>query len=84
MNKKEQFQKLLKDNEFVLLDGAMGTMLQAGGLKTGEVPELLNLSRPEFIEDIHRRYIEAGAQIVYANTFGANAYKLAETGKSVQ
>lgn len=84
MNKKEQFQKLLKDNEFVLLDGAMGTMLQAGGLKTGEVPELLNLSRPEFIEDIHRRYIEAGAQIVYANTFGANAYKLAETGKSVR
>ena len=47
MNKKERFYKLLEENEFVFLDGGMGTMLQKSGLKTGEVPELLNLNQPE-------------------------------------
>ena len=83
MNKKERFYKLLKENEFVLLDGGMGTMLQASGLEAGETPELLNLTHPEKIKDIHRAYIEAGSMIVYANTFGANGYKLADSGKTV-
>lgn len=83
MDKKEKFQRLLSENEFVFLDGAMGTMLQAKGLETGGVPELLNLEKPEWLTEIHGAYAEAGAQIVYANTFGANRYKLEETGKTV-
>ncbi len=67
----------------VLLDGAMGTMLQKSGLPAGERPELLNLSHPEQITAIHRAYVEQGAQIVYTNTFGANGHKLAGTGVSV-
>ncbi len=81
--KKEKFYKLLSENEFVFLDGAMGTMLQAKGLETGGVPELLNLTKPEWLTEIHSAYVSAGSQLVYANTFGANRYKLAETGKSV-
>lgn len=81
--KKDIFHKLLNENEFVFLDGAMGTMLQAKGLEVGGVPELLNLTKPEWLEEIHGAYVGAGSQIVYSNTFGANRYKLAETGKSV-
>ena len=74
---------LLERKEFVYLDGAMGTMLFDKGLRMGEIPELLNLTKPEWIIDIHRQYIEAGSDIVYANTFGANRYKLSRSGKSV-
>lgn len=75
--------KTLLERKFVMLDGAMGTMLQASGLEAGGIPELLNLERPELIESIHRAYIEAGADIIYANTFGANRYKLSGCNKSV-
>ena len=57
------------------LDGGMGTQLQARGLQPGEVPELWNLSRPDDIRAVHSAYVAAGADIVYANTFGANAAK---------
>ncbi len=77
------FNKLLSDNKFLILDGAMGTMLQKSGLEAGDVPELLNLSHPEKIADIHRQYIDAGSRIVYANTFGANRYKLEGCGHTV-
>ena len=53
MNKKERFYKLLKENEFVLLDGGMGTMLQSSGLEAGEIPELLNLTHPEKIKECY-------------------------------
>lgn len=76
-----EFKKLL-EKEFISLDGAMGTMLQARGLKMGETPELLNIKSPETLIEIHREYIEAGADIIYANTFGANRYKLRESGYS--
>ena len=59
----------------VFLDGAMGTVLQQRGLPPGGCPELLNLTDPALLEDIHREYIAAGSQVVYANTFGANARK---------
>ncbi|MDR2782008.1 MAG: homocysteine S-methyltransferase family protein [Holosporaceae bacterium] len=62
--------------EFTLLDGGMGTMLQKTGLPMGICPEILNIENPEIIENIHRQYIEAGSQIIYTNTFGANGYKL--------
>ena len=57
------------------LDGAMGTQLQLRGLQPGEVPELWNLTRPKDIREIHAAYFDAGADIVYANTFGANPAK---------
>lgn len=77
------FFDLLNGNQFVFLDGGMGTMIQAAGIDAGHVPELLNLTSPEVIMNIHRAYAESGADIVYANTFGANRYKLADTGHTV-
>lgn len=68
---------------FLFLDGAMGTMLQQAGLRPGERPEMMSLTHPEAVEGIHRAYIESGADVVYTNTFGANAHKLAGTGHSV-
>ena len=70
-------------SNLIILDGAMGTMLQTAGLGLGEKPELFGLKHPELVEKIHRRYIQAGSQIIYTNTFGANAHKLAGTGVSV-
>ena len=70
--------------ELTILDGAMGTMLQAAGLGLGERPELYGMEHPETVENIHRAYVEAGSQIIYANTFGANAHKLAGTGHTVE
>ena len=64
----------------VLGDGAMGTMLQIRGLKTGECPEAWNLDHPEVIEGIHREYRDAGCDFVTTNTFGANPLKLAKFG----
>lgn len=74
--------ELLK-KDFIFLDGAMGTMLQASGLKLGERPEVLCITEPETIIDIHKQYINAESDIVYANTFGGNAHKLEGTGHSV-
>ena len=54
----------------------MGTMLQARGLKAGAFPETYNLTHPEIVADIHRAYVEAGADVVTANTFGANPFKM--------
>lgn len=77
------FNTLLK-KEFVCLDGGMGTMLQARGLKPGETPEAWNLENPQKLIDIHKEYLAAGADIIYANTFGANRYKLEHCGYSVE
>ena len=61
--------------EILYFDGGMGTLLQEKGLAPGELPETWNLEHPEVIREIHRRYIEAGSDIVLTNTFGANALK---------
>ena len=58
-----------------ILDGGMGTLLQERGLKAGETPEDWNVERPDDIAAIHRAYVAAGSEIVYANTFGANPLK---------
>ena len=63
-----------------IFDGAMGTMLQAGGLKAGACPELMNVEAPEVVKKIHRAYIEAGSTIITTNTFGASSLKLAHYG----
>lgn len=70
-------------DKILILDGAMGTVLQSRGLKPGGVPELLNLEQPELLRAVYRDYIAAGSDVIYTNTFGANAHKLARTGKSV-
>ena len=76
------FRELLK-KEYVIFDGAMGTMLQAAGMKMGEIPEVLNITNPAMLVSIHEKYLEAGADVIYANTFGANSYKLEDCGYSV-
>ncbi|WP_297424401.1 homocysteine S-methyltransferase family protein [Clostridium sp.] len=63
-------------NNILIFDGAMGTMLQRKGLKLGENPELLNIKEPDIIEEIHKEYIESGANVITTNTFGANELKL--------
>lgn len=67
--------ELIKE-KILIFDGAMGTMLQKKGLKVGENPELLNIKSPEIIEEIHKEYIESGANVITTNTFGANERKL--------
>ena len=64
----------LKDN-LLVLDGGMGTLLQAKGLAAGELPEIWNLSHPDVIREIHRDYYDAGSNVVSTNTFGANLLK---------
>ncbi|MBO4913580.1 MAG: homocysteine S-methyltransferase family protein, partial [Oscillospiraceae bacterium] len=76
--------ELFDFGKVLLLDGAMGTVLQSRGLPPGGVPELLNFERPELLREIHREYIAAGSEVIYANTFGANALKLARTGESAE
>ena len=71
-------------SEIILLDGGMGTMLQAAGLPIGQLPELWNVTRPEAVTAIHRRYVEAGSRVLYTNTFGANRCKAAGCGRSVR
>jgi len=64
----------------LVLDGAMGTMLQERGLRPGQSPEELNLTMPEVVAGVHREYLAAGADIVVTNTFGGSRPKLAHYG----
>lgn len=80
----DRFRELLKTRDYIIFDGAMGTMLQAAGMKMGETPEVLNITRPDLLVSIAEQYYNAGSDVVYANTFGANRYKLEECGKSVE
>lgn len=73
----------LNHSKIYFFDGAMGTMLQSRGLKLREVPESLNLTNPELIKSIHNEYSHAGANFISANTFGANKFKLAKSGLTV-
>ena len=71
-------------NRVIMLDGGMGTMLQKAGVPMGKIPEALNVTHAEAVIDIHRQYIEAGSDIIYANTFSANRYKLGHSAYSVE
>lgn len=68
--------KLLQTRRWLLADGATGTNLFAQGLTSGDAPELWNLEFPERIENLHRSFIAAGADIVLTNSFGGNRYRL--------
>src|SRR5215471_20335325 len=94
LNKIQQVEKLLRER-IVILDGAMGTMIQAHKLDEGAfrgerfkdwprdlkgLNDLLNLTQPSLIEEIHRQYLEAGADVIETNTFNAQATSLADYG----
>lgn len=83
MNKKERLTDVFDRRRFVLLDGGLGTQLQQRGLQPGQMPELAAFTMPETLTDIHRDYAKAGADILCANTFGANGKKLAGSGYTV-
>lgn len=70
--------------ELLFFDGGMGTLLQEKGLEPGELPELWNITHPNEIRSIHRRYMEAGSDIVLTNTFGANALKFHDDSCSLK
>ena len=79
-----QVNELFRQSNTILLDGGMGTMLQAAGLKLGARQEELNITDPALIEGIHGQYAAAGSRIVNANTFGASAHKLAGSAYTLE
>ena len=79
-----QVNELFRQSNTILLDGGMGTMLQAAGLKLGARPEELNITDSALIEGIHGQYAAAGSRIVNANTFGASAHKLAGSAHTLE
>ena len=70
------FKNLLRKKKIIIFDGAMGTMLQRENLPQGVCPETYNLTHPHIVKKIHQAYVAAGAQVIIANTFGANRLKL--------
>ncbi len=73
----------VKEKEIYILDGAMGTELVKAGAPMGKVPEELNITHPDLIKKIHTSYLEAGSNIIYTNTFGANPYKCRDSRYTV-
>lgn len=71
-------------SDILIFDGAMGTMIQNKGLKLGELPEILNITSPETIVEIHKSYINAGSNIITTNTFGVNEIKLKDSSYTVE
>ncbi len=70
------FFQLLEERDWLLADGATGTNYFKRGLGSGDPPELWNVDHPDRVRDLHREFIEAGADIVLTNSFGGNAYRL--------
>jgi 5-methyltetrahydrofolate--homocysteine methyltransferase len=75
-----RWDELLKSNDVILADGAMGTMLQAAGLSAGESPVLWNAEYPDRVRAVHRAYLNAGAQILITNTFTGSRFHLTRHG----
>lgn len=63
-------------NNYLIFDGAMGSLLQQNGLKAGDIPEAMNLNKPLVIQEIHYQYLKSGSNIILTNTFGANPVKI--------
>ena len=74
-NMKEYLERCKKENRYVIFDGGMGTYLQTHGLQKGQLPETMNLLCPEVLADLAMAYLEAGANVINTNTFGANSLK---------
>lgn len=75
---------LFPHRKWIRLDGGMGSMLQKSGMPAGALPEVYNITEPERIIAVQRQFVKAGADIIYANTFGANRHKMQKSGYSVQ
>jgi homocysteine S-methyltransferase len=75
-----RFLEIIDSEGVILADGAMGTMLHSKGISFATSFDELNLTQPALVAEIHREYIDAGAQIIETNTFGANRYKLSAHG----
>ena len=80
MNKTAFLKQLAEAETPLVFDGAMGTMLHSMGESFEGCLDELNISNPALVADVHRAYIEAGAQVITTNTFGANRFKLLEHG----
>ena len=78
--KDDRLASVLAGEQLLLFDGAMGTQLQERGLAAGEIPELLCLTNPDEITQIHATYVAAGSEAVTTNTFGANRASLGSHG----
>lgn len=76
--------KELLERDYVVLDGGFGTELQKRGMEPGETSEIMNFKRDEDVRAVLRSYIEAGSDIISANTFGANRYKLKNEGHTTE
>ena len=74
----------LLGKQLLFFDGGMGSLLQEKGLQPGALPELMNLTDPQTIRQIHTQYYQAGSHVVTANTFGANRLKLRGSGHSAE
>ena len=70
--------------DLLIFDGAMGTQLQEKGLKAGEIPEMLSITHPKWLQEIHEAYLRAGADFITTNTFGANRLKMKEAPASLK
>jgi len=70
------FEVLMRTKKYILLDGAMGTMLFDVGLESGASPETWNIKHPELVRVVHRKYIDAGSDIILTNSFGGTRYRL--------
>lgn len=82
--KDDRLRRVLAGRDFLQFDGAMGTQLQEVGLAAGETPEFLCLTEPQKVTQIHRSYVEAGADVVTTNTFGASRPKMEPTASVAQ
>ena len=71
-------------NKILFFDGGMGSLLQARGLQTGEIPEHWNIQHPDRIKQVHKEYLAAGCNVISANTFGANYFKCRDSAYSVE
>jgi len=80
MTSSAEMEALLNTRRPLLADGAMGTLLHERGVESDTCFDALNLDQPALVADIHRSYIDAGADIIETNTFGANRYKLGALG----
>ena len=68
-------EKSIQNQSYIFFDGGMGTYLQSHGLEQGQLPETFNLDKPQVLKDLAKLYLEAGANVINTNTFGANRLK---------
>lgn len=76
----DNFAELVNSEPTILLDGAMGTMLMAAGMKTGSSPDEMNITNPDIVQGVHKAYIQAGSRIILTNSFGGTGIRMKQHG----